>query len=367
MGLRELSIRTCVVLFALAVACVPARVFAQESIGDEETGEKTSPSEETGDVDESEFVTPTDKQADLNRDAVEAITKEKYDKAVDLLRQSLEISEINITYLNLGRAHQRLEECGAAEDAYLEALSAPPVESPSPFLVEKKIEQYMGELEEECEEGDWEKTETGAEDDQPGYSWTSEPAANAPMIRFGVGIGTSASVVISDTAPFTVGGESFDEYNYGGAALKLAGTGGYFINQNLVVHGSFVVHYVLSPTIDFIGNDVSATDARLDEDPPNALALSRLTAGVTGYVPGDIFLEGGLGVGFGGVDDPFADFTIEPGFALDVMIGKDIQLSDDFALGFGAYLDIILNNTDRELSLSSAVLGLQTHGIVKFR
>ncbi|MFP4596685.1 MAG: tetratricopeptide repeat protein [Persicimonas sp.] len=121
-------------LVGLALASTAGTVFAQESI------EEYAESEPSGD------------QVRLNQAAVEAIVAEDFEKAAKLLESSLELGEHNVTWLNLGRAYQKLGRCKDAKNAYLSAVSAPAVKEPSPKLVNAKAEQYLEEVEESCEE-----------------------------------------------------------------------------------------------------------------------------------------------------------------------------------------------------------------------
>lgn len=96
------------------------------------------------------FVQPTAKQVELNDQAVRAIAADDAVKAVSLLEESNYIGSLNITYLNLGRAYQRLDQCPQARSAYENALSAPKVEQPPPGLVAQKAKQFLAELDEQC-------------------------------------------------------------------------------------------------------------------------------------------------------------------------------------------------------------------------
>jgi tetratricopeptide (TPR) repeat protein len=93
---------------------------------------------------------PSSDQVRLNKSAVEAILAEDYKKATGLLEASLELGKLNVTYLNLGRAYQKLGECQKSKRAYLAVLTAPAVAEPPPKLINAKAEQYLEELEEEC-------------------------------------------------------------------------------------------------------------------------------------------------------------------------------------------------------------------------
>ncbi|MFU8804828.1 MAG: hypothetical protein ACNA8W_13520 [Bradymonadaceae bacterium] len=97
-----------------------------------------------GEAEESEA------QYDMNRAGVEAVLEEDYPRAIQLFKGSLALGELNITYLNLGRAQQRSGQCRDAAAAYQAVFEAPKVSSPSPREVEALARQYHSELERDC-------------------------------------------------------------------------------------------------------------------------------------------------------------------------------------------------------------------------
>jgi Tfp pilus assembly protein PilF len=99
-----------------------------------------------------EYANPSEHQLTLNDDAVRAIIKGDYAGAVALLEEARSLGELNVTYLNLGRAYQKLEQCQKARDAFERALEAPPVKQPPPAFIKKKVAEYSAELDEECPE-----------------------------------------------------------------------------------------------------------------------------------------------------------------------------------------------------------------------
>ncbi|QDG50902.1 tetratricopeptide repeat protein [Persicimonas caeni] len=104
--------------------------------------------------DPPEYANPSEHQLTLNDDAVRAIIKGDYAGAVALLEEARSLGELNVTYLNLGRAYQKLEQCQKARDAFERALEAPPVKQPPPTFIQKKVAEYSAELDEECPEGE---------------------------------------------------------------------------------------------------------------------------------------------------------------------------------------------------------------------
>lgn len=107
---------------------------------------------------------PSEDQVKLNSAAVEAMLAEDYAKAAKLLEASIELGALNVTWLNLGRAYQKLGRCKDARKAYLSVVTSPAVADPPPKLINAKADQYLNELAEQCaaEEGA-EVAEGGAE------------------------------------------------------------------------------------------------------------------------------------------------------------------------------------------------------------
>lgn len=89
-------------------------------------------------------------QEELNKKAFEASLAGDFEKAVQLLEASLRLGELNVTYLNLGRAHAKLHRCIEAQKAYKQTLDAPFVKTPSKEQVTKVLDDYMQELLAEC-------------------------------------------------------------------------------------------------------------------------------------------------------------------------------------------------------------------------
>lgn len=89
-------------------------------------------------------------QDELNQRGVEAIIDGKYDAAIRLFKSSLDLGPLNITYLNLGRAYQKANQCNEALDAYNVVQSSPAVESPSSDEIAAALEKYRAELASTC-------------------------------------------------------------------------------------------------------------------------------------------------------------------------------------------------------------------------
>ncbi|MBA2661448.1 MAG: hypothetical protein H0U74_04090 [Bradymonadaceae bacterium] len=92
----------------------------------------------------------TPAQHDLNRAGVEAVIAKDYDRAIGLFNSSIALGDLNITRLNLGRAHQRAGHCKDSAKSYNAVFDAPRVAAPSPREIEALARQYLTELERDC-------------------------------------------------------------------------------------------------------------------------------------------------------------------------------------------------------------------------
>ncbi len=95
-------------------------------------------------------VTPSDAQSSLNDEGVRAMVKGDYAGAVAILERSIRLGEINVTYLNLGRAYQKLGQCDRARAALEKAKTAPAVADPSADEVSSVADDYLDELAKQC-------------------------------------------------------------------------------------------------------------------------------------------------------------------------------------------------------------------------
>jgi len=93
---------------------------------------------------------PSDKQRQLNRDAYSAMNQGQTDVAVQLYEESLAIAPLNVTYLNLGRAHQKAGRCDEAWSAFDSVPTAPTVEKPAPDKIAAAHVKFTDELVGSC-------------------------------------------------------------------------------------------------------------------------------------------------------------------------------------------------------------------------
>lgn len=108
----------------------------------------TSPSQ--AEAQGGRVVEPSDAQIKLYKEGAEAFKAGDYAKSIDLFKASLHLGELNITYLNLGRAHFKLGQCDEALEAYRKAASSPQIAQPTPAQVQAKLEEYEADLDASC-------------------------------------------------------------------------------------------------------------------------------------------------------------------------------------------------------------------------
>lgn len=95
-------------------------------------------------------VTLIDAQRRLNEEAVAAVESGDFERAELLLRSSLELQDLNITWLNLGRIYQKMGRCQDAHQAYQRALEAPEAEGVPAEVLAQRVDQWSQELQETC-------------------------------------------------------------------------------------------------------------------------------------------------------------------------------------------------------------------------
>lgn len=96
------------------------------------------------------FVKPSAEQVAKNAEAIKAVQRGDFNKAIALFEASLELGELNITYLNLGRTYQRAGRCVDAQRTFDKVTRAPKVAVPNPSAVATKVSTYRGELNKQC-------------------------------------------------------------------------------------------------------------------------------------------------------------------------------------------------------------------------
>jgi hypothetical protein len=99
---------------------------------------------------DAEFVEPTEAQIQLFTEGSEAFKNFEYQRAVTLFKASLTVGELNITWLNLGRAYYKIGLCTEAREAFAKVRKAPKVASPTPLEIQSRLNEYVVELSKAC-------------------------------------------------------------------------------------------------------------------------------------------------------------------------------------------------------------------------
>lgn len=86
----------------------------------------------------------------LIRKGVQASNEGQPEEALRFYRAALALGESNVLQLNIGRAYQKMGDCGQAEARYKRALEAPQVEQPSPSEVQEAVARYLAQMPEGC-------------------------------------------------------------------------------------------------------------------------------------------------------------------------------------------------------------------------
>lgn len=95
-------------------------------------------------------VVPSEEQVALYLEGLAAHDAGRHRDAIARFRQALELGEINVIALALGRALFSTGACEEAEGWYARALSAPAVVSPSPDKVADRVEAYRADIRSGC-------------------------------------------------------------------------------------------------------------------------------------------------------------------------------------------------------------------------
>lgn len=153
-----------------------------------------------------QFVEPTAEQAELNDRAVRALSNGDHVKAISLLEEANYLGELNITYLNLGRAQQLAGRCDKARQALAVVPNAPKVEKPPPGLIEAKAEEFLAELEETCASKSATQSQVPSED--PGGTQAMKLEPDSTSTPTGGGSNTLGVVAISTGVAMMAGAAS---------------------------------------------------------------------------------------------------------------------------------------------------------------
>ncbi len=120
----------------------------------------------------------------------------------------------------------------------------------------------------------------------------------------------------------------FDASGWGGDfTLALGGC----VSENVALHGSLFSWSISDPDVEI----ENLGEGELD----GTVSMSAYGGGITYYMmPANVYLSGNVGLGFFTVDSEGEDETSDPGFAMDLSIGKEWWVGNSWGLGLaGAF------------------------------
>ncbi len=96
------------------------------------------------------FAPPNKAQDEILVRGQEAYRAQHYQEAAKFFEAALVLGELNVAYLNMGRARQKTGDCWGAIEAYRRVPSAPMTREPSPEQVLSALDRYVKELRSSC-------------------------------------------------------------------------------------------------------------------------------------------------------------------------------------------------------------------------
>ncbi len=97
----------------------------------------------------------SDTQFEMNEKAVEAVENKEYEKAIKLYQASIELGEVNITYLNMARTYHRMGECAKAKRTYRKTRDVRfKISNPTPAEINEALNTFESELYKDCAFGE---------------------------------------------------------------------------------------------------------------------------------------------------------------------------------------------------------------------
>jgi hypothetical protein len=122
------------------------------------------------------------------------------------------------------------------------------------------------------------------------------------------------------------------------ADIDASGWGGDFtlalggcVSENFALHGSLFSWTLSDPDVEIEGLGEGELDG--------SLSMNAYGGGVTYYLmPSNVYLSGNIGLGFLTIDTDSGDETSDPGFAMDLSVGKEWWVGNSWGLGLaGAF------------------------------
>ena len=109
-----------------------------------------TPNTNTQTAQDSQTLALTDEQLTLNNQAVEAVNYRQFEKAEQLFKAMLQIQEVNIIWMNLGRTYANQNKCPEAADAYAKVATSPKSSDFPSDLIDATTADFLSDLKIKC-------------------------------------------------------------------------------------------------------------------------------------------------------------------------------------------------------------------------
>ena len=140
-------------------------------------------------------------------------------------------------------------------------------------------------------------------------------------LRLATGLGGTAAVEDYDGDEITISGGS------GNVTIGI----GYALRENFIVNVDIFGSSMVDPEVGFNGEVLGETDAQV--------TISNVGLGLTYYImPSNFYLAGSFGLATCQIETDDLTFNTEKGYGLNIMIGKEWWVSDNWGLGIAAQL-----------------------------
>ena len=141
--------------------------------------------------------------------------------------------------------------------------------------------------------------------------------------RYASGIGGTAVVEEDEGDELIISGGS------GNATIGI----GYALVENLIVSLDIFGSVMVNPELTINGQEIGEADAEL--------TIANVGLGMTYYImPANFYLSGSLGLATANLETDYGDFDTDLGYGVNVALGKEWWVSDNWGLGVAAHCTI---------------------------
>ena len=164
-------------------------------------------------------------------------------------------------------------------------------------------------------------------------------------LRLASGFGGTAAVEDYDGDEFIISGESSN------TTIGI----GYALRENFIVNLDIFGSIMVDPELEINGKVIGEADAEV--------TFSNVGLGLTYYImPSNFYLSGSFGFAICQVETDYTTFDTDLGYGLNIMVGKEWWVSDNWGIGIATHLlySRIPDNDDfieEDLYLNTASIG----------